>query len=329
MKRVLTKQLNELDVYKLSCVKPTEGKKLAFKGFTNALTCRGLQYVIGNSYKHDFGEVAVSVGGFHSCIKPLDVFLFYPPSMARYCIVETSGDTANCDSGREQASSEINLKQELSLSQFITIGINEIVEEISPSRIKSKANNYSAISLIHDYSASINLGHCSISANAGDYSVATNNGNRCASTISGDQSVAINFGSYTVSSNTGNRSVSKTCGNYSVSASTGHNSVATALNDFSISTNIGENSFSTCYGNYSVAVSSGDNSASSVEGEHSIALVSGLKSKAKAKRGSAITIAHRNKDNELIHIRSGIAGKDIKEDVWYTLDENGEFIEQI
>lgn len=78
-----------------------------------------------------------------------------------------------------------------------------------------------------------------------------------------------------------------------------------------------------------MAVSSGDNSASSVEGGHSIALVSGLKSKAKAKRGSAITIAHRNKDNELIHIRSGIAGKDIKEDVWYTLDENGEFIEQI
>uniref|UniRef100_UPI0019D6824C hypothetical protein n=1 Tax=Ningiella ruwaisensis TaxID=2364274 RepID=UPI0019D6824C len=62
-----------------------------------------------------------------------------------------------------------------------------------------------------------------------------------------------------------------------------------------------------------------------VEGKNSVALASGLESKAKACLGSAITVVYRNQKYELVHIRSGIAGKDIEPDTWYTLDRNGEF----
>lgn len=43
--------------------------------------------------------------------------------------------------------------------------------------------------------------------------------------------------------------------------------------------------------------------------------------------GAALILMHRGAHNELIHIRSGIAGKDLKADVWYKLDTKGELIE--
>jgi len=58
-----------------------------------------------------------------------------------------------------------------------------------------------------------------------------------------------------------------------------------------------------------------------------VAIATGYQSKAKASAGSAIVLVYRDEDMKLVHIRAGIAGKDIKADTFYTLDAHGEFQE--
>ena len=55
----------------------------------------------------------------------------------------------------------------------------------------------------------------------------------------------------------------------------------------------------------------------------------GYNSKAKAGIGGAIVLCHRNDDGELIHIRCSKVGENgIKPDAWYSLDADGEFVEE-
>ena len=61
---------------------------------------------------------------------------------------------------------------------------------------------------------------------------------------------------------------------------------------------------------------------------HAIAIAAGGESKARAPEGSAIVLCFRNNEGHLIHIRASKVGDNgIKPDVWYSLDENGEFLE--
>ena len=53
-----------------------------FKGFNEDLTCRGFQYEIGKTYKHN-GEVELCRSGFHFCRKLKDVHQFYNLKLCR------------------------------------------------------------------------------------------------------------------------------------------------------------------------------------------------------------------------------------------------------
>jgi len=93
-------------------------------------------------------------------------------------------------------------------------------------------------------------------------------------------------------------------------------------------TNTGDRSVATNTGYQSVATNTGDRSVAEVSGEHSIAASFGEKSKARAGVNGAIVCVYRNDDGELIHIRASKVGENgIKPDTWYTLNEDGEFIE--
>ena len=81
-------------------------------------------------------------------------------------------------------------------------------------------------------------------------------------------------------------------------------------------------------GDQSAATNTGYQSVAEVSGEHSIAASLGEKSKARAGVNGAIVCVYRNDDGELIHIRASKVGENgIKPDTWYTLNEDGEFIE--
>lgn len=81
-------------------------------------------------------------------------------------------------------------------------------------------------------------------------------------------------------------------------------------------------------GNRSAATNTGDRSAAEVSGSQSVAASLGIEGKARASEGGAIVLCYRDEDGELIHIRASKVGENgIMPDIWYQLNEDGEFVE--
>ncbi|ENF9790229.1 DUF7666 domain-containing protein [Salmonella enterica] len=117
-------------------------------------------------------------------------------------------------------------------------------------------------------------------------------------------------------------------GNRSAATNTGYQSAATNTGDWSAATNTGNRSAATNTGDWSAATNTGDWSSAEVSGSQSVAVSLGIEGKARASENGAIVLCYRDEDGELIHIRSSKVGENgIKQDTWYQLDEDGEFVE--
>ncbi|EDS2652510.1 hypothetical protein GS288_004318 [Salmonella enterica] len=135
-------------------------------------------------------------------------------------------------------------------------------------------------------------------------------GNRSAATNTGNRSAATNTGYQSAATNTGNRSAATNTGNRSAATNTGYRSAATNT------------------GYQSAATNTGDLSAAEVSGSQSVAASLGIEGKARASEGGAIVLCYRDEDGELIHIRASKVGENgIMPDIWYQLNEDGEFVE--
>ncbi|EIO7810556.1 hypothetical protein LQP96_003350 [Salmonella enterica subsp. enterica serovar Kentucky] len=109
---------------------------------------------------------------------------------------------------------------------------------------------------------------------------------------------------------------------------TGNRSAATNTGYQSAATNTGYQSAATNTGNRSAATNTGDLSAAEVSGSQSVAASLGIEGKARASEGGAIVLCYRDEDGELIHIRASKVGENgIMPDIWYQLNEDGEFVE--
>ncbi|WP_080196426.1 DUF7666 domain-containing protein [Salmonella enterica] len=98
--------------------------------------------------------------------------------------------------------------------------------------------------------------------------------------------------------------------------------------DWSAATNTGNRSAATNTGDWSAATNTGDWSAAEVSGSQSVAASLGIEGKARASEGGAIVLCYRDEDGELIHIRASKVGENgIMPDIWYQLNEDGEFVE--
>ncbi|EKY8313481.1 hypothetical protein RDV16_001875 [Salmonella enterica] len=302
---------------------------VTFKGFNKDLKCRDFQFKIGKTFHHD-GKVEACVSGFHACECPFDVFSYYPPAESRYAETISFGVIDREEIGDTKiASASITIKAELTLPQFIQRGIEWIWSKIDKSLEQQiMTGDWSAATNTGNQSAATNTGNRSAATNTGNQSAATNTGNQSAATNTGNRSAATNTGNWSAATNTGDWSAATNTGNWSAATNTGDWSAATNTGYQSAATNTGDWSAATNTGNQSAATNTGDRSAAEVSGSQSVAASLGIEGKARASEGGAIVLCYRDEDGELIHIRASKVGENgIMPDIWYQLNEDGEFVE--
>ncbi|HIE4455111.1 TPA: DUF7666 domain-containing protein [Pseudomonas aeruginosa] len=315
----------------------------AYKGFKQDLTCRGYQFEIGGTYKHE-GEVEACASGFHSCEYPLDVFGYYAPGESRFAIVKASGHLSRHDDDSKIASATLVVEAEISMPTMISRAIDWIMARLDSSveqtvvgdtasntgdySAASNTGNRSAASNTGYQSAASNTGYQSAASNTGDYSAASNTGYQSAASNTGDYSAASNTGDYSAASNTGNRSAASNTGYQSAASNTGNRSAASNTGYQSAASNTGDYSAASNTGDYSAASNTGYQSAAEVSGKESVAASLGIEGRARASAGSAIVLCHRDDEGRLIHIRASKVGENgVKPDTWYQLSAEGEFVE--
>ncbi|MFU6090894.1 hypothetical protein ACM7PA_04965 [Pseudomonas aeruginosa] len=325
--------------------KKTEVEEIvtAYKGFKQDLTCRGYQFEIGGTYKHE-GEIEACASGFHSCEYPLDVFGYYAPGGSRFAIVKASGQLSRHDDDSKIASATLVVEAEISMPTMISKAIDWImarldssVEQTVVGDTASNTGYQSAASNTGYQSAASNTGYQSAASNTGYQSAASNTGNRSAASNTGDYSAASNTGDYSAASNTGDYSAASNTGYQSAASNTGNRSAASNTGDYSAASNTGYQSAAsnTGYqsaasntGYQSAASNTGNQSAAEVSGQESVAASLGIEGRARASAGSAIVLCHRDDEGRLIHIRASKVGENgVKPDTWYQLSAEGEFVE--
>ncbi|MBH3548146.1 hypothetical protein I5L70_06480 [Pseudomonas aeruginosa] len=181
----------------------------AYKGFKQDLTCRGYQFEIGGTYKHE-GEVEACSSGFHSCEYPLDVFGYYAPGESRFAIVKASGQLSRHDDDSKIASATLVVEAEISMPTMISRAIDWIMARLDSSVEQTVVGDTAS-----------NTGNRSAASNTGNYSAASNTGDYSAASNTGDYSAASNTGYQSAASNTGYQSAAEVSGKESVAASLG------------------------------------------------------------------------------------------------------------
>ena len=129
-------------------------------------------------------------------------------------------------------------------------------------------------------------------------------------------------------SNTDYRSAATNTGYQSAATNTGDRSAATNTGNRSAATNTGDRSAATNTGDRSAATNTGNWSAAEVSGKASVAASLGIEGRARAGEGGAIVLCNRDPyTGEIRHIRASKVGENgIEPDVWYALDDDGNFV---
>ena len=93
-----------------------------YKVFNPDWTCRGFQYEVGQTYKHD-GKLALCNSGFHFCRKASDCFKYYAfDSKNKVAEVEALGFVESDDS--KSVTDEIKIVREISWHELLDL-VNE------------------------------------------------------------------------------------------------------------------------------------------------------------------------------------------------------------
>ncbi|VDS07546.1 hypothetical protein PARHAE_00723 [Paracoccus haematequi] len=179
----------------------------AIKGFDHDLQCRGFQFAVGETYKHE-GTVEACVGGFHAIpedVHPLAVFSFYPPAGSRFCVVEVNGKT---DRESDKIAAEIlTVQREIGLGELAQEAVDWVMARASlegPVAVKDNglatasgdqgaatASGYQGAATASGYrGAATASGYQGAATASGYQGAATASGYRGAATASGDQGAA-------------------------------------------------------------------------------------------------------------------------------------------
>jgi hypothetical protein len=336
---------------------------VSYKGFDQDMRCRDYQYAIGGSYEHN-GDVAACNSGFHACEYPLHVLRYYSANKSRFALVEQSGAISRHGDDSKIASSRINVKAEINIQGLIKAAIQYTMDRCTPAEGATSDNpntvvktegknrsatasgdsgaatasgNYGAATASGDSGAATASGDSGAATASGNYGAATASGNYGAATASGYSGAATasgysgaatasgNYGAATASGNYGAATAS---GNYGAATASGNSGAATASGNYGAATASGYSGAATASGNYGAATASGNYGAATASGYSGAATASGRNGKARGKNGCALFLVNRDSEWKINQVGAAIVGQnDIKEDVWYRLNDSGEFVE--
>ncbi len=262
----------------------------AFKGFDKNFQCRGFQFEVGKTYKHE-GKVEACQSGFHSCENPLDVLNYYDIAESRFATVEVSGETSKHGDDSKIASAEIHIQAELKLPEFIKNAVQYLIGLAACNdSIKVASGDYSQLAASGDSSQLAASGYSSQLAASGDYS----------------QLAASGY--------------------YSKLAASGYSSQLTASGDYSQLAASGDYSQLAASGYYSQLAASGYSSKLAASGDSSIAVAAAPNCKAKAGKNGCIALAYWVNEEKRFRMAVGYVGENgIEADTWYRVD-NGELV---
>ena len=149
-------------------------KVVGFKAFDKDMKCRGFQFEVGKTYKHD-GEISPCNSGFHYCENPLDVLDYYDLTDSTFAKVEATGEVKT--DGNKSVTGEINITASLSMPEFIGSAVKYIIDSCksgdnvqasSGDYAKLASSGYSAQLASSGYSAQLEVkGEKSVAANIG------------------------------------------------------------------------------------------------------------------------------------------------------------------
>ena len=199
----------------------------AYKGFNPDLTCRGFQYVEGETYETDRAELCRT--GFHACPLPLDTLRYYPLAPSVYREVEVAADAEG--DGDKIASRTIKIGTKISLTGMIRAHIDLLWQRIEPKRDESTAatsGNQSTAATSGNQSTAATSGYQSTAATSGNQSTAATSGNQSTAATSGYESTAATSGYESTAATSGERSTAATSGYESTVIVEGEQSIALA-----------------------------------------------------------------------------------------------------
>ena len=283
-------------------------KIIAYKAMDKNMMCRGKQYEVGKTYHEDKADCCHA--GMHACENPLDVLHYYPlRDDPRFFEVECGGDVDKDDKDSKFACTELTVKGELKLADFIPMAVKATFERAMRRAKAKESGDSSSAATSGNYSSAATSGDSSSAATSGDSSSAATSGNYSSAATSGDSSSAATSGYSSSAATSGNYSSAATSGNYSSAATSGdYSSAATS-------------------GYSSSAVSTGYRTKAAAVGKNSIAVANGANSKVLGAMGCYLVLTEYDDDDNMLWAKMAkVDGTHIKENVWYTL-KNGEFVE--
>jgi hypothetical protein len=85
-----------------------------YKAFDSDLSCKGYQFEIGKTHKHD-GQIELCKSGFHFCRYPIDVLDYYPIKGSRFARVEVPRGAIVLDDYKKSVTNELTVTEEISI----------------------------------------------------------------------------------------------------------------------------------------------------------------------------------------------------------------------
>ena len=295
----------------------------AFKGFNKDLTCRDVQYKVGETYEEE--EAVLCKAGFHACESPVACFQHYNPATSVYHEVELEEVSNEKDIDTKRVGKKITICKEIGIPEICRLTFEYVKEncmnENNKDRGKPATAGNAGAATAGNYGAA--TAGDSGAATAGDSGAATA-GDRGAATAGNAGAATAGYAGAATAGDRGSATAGD-CGAATAGdsgAATAGDSGAATAGDCGAAT-AGECGAATA-GKYGVATSRGK----SATGKQGLSVARGCDVLVKGGLGAVLVVAEEDEiDCSVKEFATAIVdGKDIKADTWYKL-EHGKLVE--